>query len=413
MLLGAMVDVSGSSHGWVVRVEPDDLWNTWPFQSTLNQFPSGPRPEDGRTVSCVQGDGWRPEHSIPSATFELPLSAEQLYFFNRGVMISGNVSIHQDAALKPNDHMVVDFSVYKAWDHELLSHLQVCVLRGSGLNDWRVGIFTPDTKKQHRNGWTMFEVHIDIRIPPPSSGSDILRIPQLRAKLPNFSYQLGDLAQGVRFGDISLIGSNARITAGSVAANSITLETSNQPIIGDFSADNSILLTTTNAAIEGRAVLSNNNRDEESILKLRTSNAHVSTAVVLKSSSPNGEGGDFDLSAITSNGALHMTVSKSPLNSNLDFTAITSNAPVVVKLPREFEGKYRVIAPVGNTHFEYDERAEDPSGLGRRRSVWSKTSGRRLEGYAAWGPIEDDGGRRGTGKVVVDTTNGPAFLKLL
>lgn len=105
--------------------------------------PYEPTPEDGKLDRCVTGPiGWEEKDHLRVTTYKLPLSADGMYVFTRGVGIFGNVKILQDTRLHNKDYVEVEVGV-PPMTSDRLGSLKVCSLeRKAGHKG--VGIFVCD-----------------------------------------------------------------------------------------------------------------------------------------------------------------------------------------------------------------------------------------------------------------------------
>ncbi|KAJ7168299.1 hypothetical protein C8R43DRAFT_145925 [Mycena crocata] len=181
----------------------------------------------------------------------------------------------------------------------------------------------------------------------------------------------------------------------------------------------SAFIQTSNAEVRGE--LSGKNR-----VDIKTSNSPISIVVWMS-----GLGNGSDITLITSNGTVdsmfgvtHSMVNTTlraevhtshaavrvltdPLesmatNSSLVLDVSTSFAPVSVYLAPAYEGSYDLITTVPGTKVVQDPEVEDPSEMGRQRTLRRTSSGQHARGYLYWshdGTCSEEGRNRGSVRV--------------
>ncbi|GBE80870.1 hypothetical protein SCP_0305900 [Sparassis crispa] len=129
----------------------------------------------------------------------------------------------------------------------------------------------------------------------------------------------------------------------------------------------------------------------------------------VRMSSPDSTGGAFKVSTQTSNGPVHVHFVDSPVDTYLDFSARTSNAPAGASLHRAYEGSFSLHTTHKAPVLHISEHAEDPSGRARGRNVTSSRWRSGLEGSVAWGNPPYD---QPLGSASVQSTNSAVTLEL-
>lgn len=186
----------------------------------------------------MSGDAWfarnianRPSHITAqssqfrrtSASFDLPLSADNLFLLARGSRSHGSVNVETS---KTGDSVKVHVSA-SYYDPEILkSGAEVCLVKRKN-NEVGVGIFVRDcnlnkleftnpslqTRNWIGHRWGGSELHFDttVVIPESASGDKIRHIKGFETDFSNSPHRIGDLKGLVEFQDINIKTSNARI----------------------------------------------------------------------------------------------------------------------------------------------------------------------------------------------------------
>lgn len=139
---------------------------------------------------------------------------------------------------------------------------------------------------------------------------------------------------------------------------------------------------------------------------MTTANAPLHARVSLTTASEYT--GEFGVDVQTANAPLTLTYVNSPVYSQLNSKARTTNAPAAVHLHSAFEGSFSISSFIGPSLEQH--RVEDPAGKGRERHVTTSRSRGHIQGSVRWVGAEDSEG--GTGFVQVSTTLSPAKLTL-
>jgi hypothetical protein len=120
----------------------------------------------------------------------------------------------------------------------------------------------------------------------------------------------------------------------------------------------------------------------------------------------------FDVTTTTSNSDLNIDFPASPVGSQLELLARTSNGLANIYLNPAYEGRFSLTTSSSfrNSVHEHKE-VVDPSGRKRSRQIKYKKMRRgTLEGTVQWeGP---PGERKPNGAVVVRTSNSPISLQV-
>lgn len=362
-----------------------------------------PLEDDGKLLRCVRGREqwlWHGAGAPYSASFELPLSAEQVILTSRGRLSKGRVHIIQDPSWTKPNTAAVNISLLYPFE-ALWDRMSVCMLDLDGASV--VGLYTP-------NRWPalfpdVFEFNVTIRL-PISEDHTPLHIPSLVTNVPNFSQFVDDLAGNVTFGLLNLWGSNGPVAAQSVSAGEMSIMSRNGPIEGTFYASEFLSLVTSDSHIKADVHITAHNSN--TALHMKTSNGALDSSVSLASASPGAAGDSFIVSAQTSNAPLTLAFPQSPLDARLTLRARTSNAPAAASLHRAYEGSFKLRTTNGRMAVPFDQNAHDPTGSGRTRQLSLSQSERLVTGSVSWGEADTQ-----TGSVEVESTNGPVTLNLV
>lgn len=363
LLLGALTSSIaglGTSHGWN-RIEFEDLDT------------AQPQARDGLVLNCIKGPhAWSWEDSpggpVPKTrTFDLLRPSDVLYFFSRGMHLSGNVVIVQDERI--NDSLMVKVDVTPLHNtYRWLHAVSVCSL-ARNQHEMGLGIFAPTQWRSPRAPELEFEVVIRL----PKIPDEVLQIPRLETVMPFFTQHLGELNGTVLFRELSLKSVGAHIFSQSVDAVDAEIITTTGHIHGHYQASKSLTLSTTNQPINVTATLVYRDPDDTHgpVLKMRTSNAKIDSFVNLVSIAPHfayGHDGVFTVEANTTNARLSLDFLTAPVDSKLNFVGRTSNSNARVWLHPTFEGSFAV--QTSNHAAVVDDRpTADPSGRNRKREV--------------------------------------------
>jgi len=232
-----------------------------------------------------------------------------------------------------------------------------------------------------------------------------LRIQKLATDVPNFSHQIGRIAETVEFQSIYLEGSNGFINSGTLTAQTADFRTSNGPIEGSFDASTSLSLVTSNSPINVDVGLDNIDPDTSTRLVITTSNGPIRSSI--SRFSPNAMRSKFEVGITTSNSVLEAEFPISPMNSTLLLSAQTSNARAAVVLDHAYEGEFHVQSSNFAPRVEQRE-TEDPLGQGRRKVI---DRNREDRGHSE-GRIRYDPPGMAASRVRVITSNAEASLTL-
>ncbi|KAH9922583.1 hypothetical protein B0H21DRAFT_765961 [Amylocystis lapponica] len=368
----------------------------------VRAIPVWTRPAGDR-VLCHGGFGdWVNGVSNSHIGFDLPVDAQTLFVTSTGVLAHGDihlvqVSDPQQTSVKVDIEILVEDAA-----REALDSIHVCSLERDG-GQKGITIFTPE----HWPGWhPRVRFNIVVQFPKPSHPA-LLPISAFETDLPIFEHHVGELQGNVAFDRIHLKSSNAKISAGSLEASSLSVQTSNGAIEGVYHSSSRLELITSNAHITASTYLYHStHRYNATSLVMRTSNARLFAPIFLSTTAASHTGGLFDIGARTSNGALDVDVSAIPPDARVQLRAETSNARAGVTLVRAFEGAFELHTSNAAPDVQYTSGAPDPAGRGRTRHVTFGRAKAVVRGSVRWG--DEEGG----GDVFVKTSNAPLQLTL-
>ncbi|KAG9017743.1 hypothetical protein FRB93_004554 [Tulasnella sp. JGI-2019a] len=452
---------------------------------------AGPRKGDGDTVQChlplTTSDSpagafpWvlpttnlsAPEESssIRPALFtadppfiagtSLTLSLEQirlLYFLSKGSFSRGTIRFVTSYLEPPPDiaheplGAIVDISV-RYWSNQARGKVNICLLRKEE-GAYGVGIYTP--ARWPVNDFERLSFNVTVTL--PASTLRKLSLTALMTDMLNFSHDLDDLADQVRFESVNLKSSNMPMRIKSIMAQDFEAKTTNAPITGNFNATHRLALTTTNAPIYAQIGATNEDWHKPTDVILKTSHAIISTNIWLNPTNkrakepagvttrtsrwnlkevlrnrgwdwniylcrftwmrcnvnhrvtPHDSEGGFNIQTTSRNGALKAAVLSAPVGAHINFKGVTSNSDAQLTLPPAFEGTIK--ASTSNFPVKLDEspHADDPAKLGRKRALrWTAVGTRAITLMTWWGEEKDP---REHGEASLTTSNGPATIIL-
>ncbi|GLB42379.1 hypothetical protein LshimejAT787_1103940 [Lyophyllum shimeji] len=365
-------------------------------------FEDPPVPDGVELVECpgwqgtdvLMGRHFAPHDRFTSyASFNLPVDSDKLFVLARG-SAAGALKVRQGSG---SEDVKVEVEARYRFE-EAIDSVKVCtVKRGEGENG--LGIFGPEWS---RRNFVRFE--ITFYLPEGEKGS-VLDVKSFETDAPLFAHDIGDLERSVHFDDINLKSANTPIFVKSLRADNAAFETRNSPISGEFNVSSSLTLITANARIDAKVNLFNEDDGDSTNLVIKTSNARVKGALKLESA--NKSGGQYQVSASTSNAALDLKISEAPVRHALSLDADTSLGPVLVQVHPTYEGTFDVATSLLRPEIVW-KGVEDPEGKGRRRKVEVHTDGSRASGRIRWSDEDPES----PGKINVKTSLAPLRLEL-
>ncbi|KAF8206081.1 hypothetical protein K438DRAFT_1817805 [Mycena galopus ATCC 62051] len=361
---------------------------------------------------CVSGSALPMHGNSPDAVFDVPLSPETVLlvsryqsssFFGAGSSLSGSFDVSTSMQLDDKMGRIVVHSLHG-------TEVQVCLMTGTH-GEIGVGLFN------RGSWWPGYGKFLKIDLMLPHARTPV-QLKGIIAELPNFSLNVGNLADTVVFGSATfktsnaavrvesmtaghaqLHSSNGRITADSFVSSDLDIKTSNAGISGTFNTSTTLHLTTSNAPITVTVGLENSPKTRRTTLMMRTSNNRIDANVSLFTDAR--KGGDFGITGTTSNGRVNIAVPASPIDSALDLTARTSNAAAELTLHRAYQGSLTVST--SNNYPEIKRLNEKEDG---RQFEYSQMRGHG-HGYVY---AKGKEANKKLGNVVVKTSNAPVVL---
>ncbi|KAF7336256.1 hypothetical protein MVEN_02173700 [Mycena venus] len=362
-----------------------------------------------------------------SASFDFPLPSKTLLLFSKGGHSNGQLKVTHSSEVTEQVRVAVTVKYHKA---SVRDAAKVCLIeRYKGESG--VGIFAPSPQRHYYSAAELlfFDVELTLPLTELKSGG---YIKGLSTDVNNFSQDLDSLSD-VHFGDISLVGTNGKIQAEILMAETATLvnsnagveitalvarsarvSTSNGHISGGYGVSDSLDLHASNGSINVAVHVNGSDNKMPKTLVMHTSNGALHCVVNLDTAYE--KPGAFHIEAQTSNAALNAQIASAPLDSVLTVEAKTSNHQAVLSLPSMYEGSFSVStsnAPVtverANPHeqdpacdSEPDEKCDSRSRMIERSTVVKRRS---VAGAVYWDKRNAD-----RGGATLMTSDGPATL---
>ncbi|KJA28698.1 hypothetical protein HYPSUDRAFT_61555 [Hypholoma sublateritium FD-334 SS-4] len=370
-------------------------------------------PSDIVTNTCIQGSEWTDgpdngQHFKTARTsFEIPLSADNIFFVSRGSLSAGLIEFVTSAD-QPKDSVTVN--VIAEYHREYIRDLaKACLVSRDG-NQQGVGLFTPIWPYGRRTHGREDSMHFTIEIVFPDFSDDKSAAPvkSFETDVPNTAQFTKFLKSSkLSFESIVLKGTNAPIVVESLSAAAGSVTTTNAGIRGKFYTTTALLLKTSNSPIQVDVELHSNST--EPTLVAHTSNGVLDATLHLTSSV--GSGGKFDISTATSNSPLSVVFQDAPLDSTVAFDGKTSNARAHAVLHPSYEGSFDIMT---SNWFQANVNllpAADPSGKERKRgTVVQHPKMGHAYGSTSW--VGDGGAEAPPGKVDIRTSNSDVILDI-
>ncbi|KAF9476877.1 hypothetical protein BDN70DRAFT_147824 [Pholiota conissans] len=362
-------------------------------------------PSDIVVENCIKGAGWSRREdagylSSATATFDIDLSADNIYLLSRGCFSSGTVNVTTSSE-QPKETATIDV-VAEYRGEGMLDLARVC-LTSRLQNQKGVGIFTPMWRRApHRHDETILGFKTTITLPEGVS------ISGFETDVPNTPQTIGDLAS-VSFTAVSLKGTNAPITVEALSAVKGHVYTTNAGIRGSFNTTSSLILDTINGPIYARVGL--RDEGERPTLVASTMNAHFDGKLSL--TTPSGKGGNFSVDTTTTNSRLSVSFLDAPLDSGLKYYAGSTNGRVDVTLHPTYEGDFDILTSTFSKSLVKFFPGPDPSGRGRYRAASVHSDKGSDSGQTIWeDPKKPGHGRKGSGNVFMSTSNAAIVLNI-
>ncbi|KAJ7123818.1 hypothetical protein C8R43DRAFT_1031660 [Mycena crocata] len=347
---------------------------------------------------CAEWTEGDDEH-LASASFDLPTTADLLFFLSRGP-VAGHINVIENPAYSQGPIEVnVTAQYHSAKD---LERTKVC--RMGSASEHGVLVWA---EPRHPHGDPRRDIRVNITMAVPANEE----YKDLTTDLALFSHTLGDffhLWSATSFEAVRLKTSNAAINHGSLIAMSAFIQTTNANVSGFFGGlDYNI--QTSNAPILATAMMFGEGPGTESRVNLKTSNGAITTNMGIISDYP-----DNILRAFVQTSGAAITIG-SPRqlgadNASFFLDASTSVGPAEVHLYPEFEGSYDLRTSVMRARVQEDQDVGDPARQGRNRTVTHTSEGQHARGLIYWSTDGEPTERVQRGSVKVTTTVSPVTL---
>lgn len=343
--------------------------DSWGFERDYPEFASG------EVVDCISRQDWsfRKKSSSGLAsilaaeppyqsdtTFYLSSEADLLYFFSRGILVSGNVRFSTETT-GDSDAVSVDLHA-SYWSESALDYVSVCELKSQsddGTVKHGVGIFSP--RRWHPR--IRRDVIFDIKVGLPAKSYSALA-----ANYPNFKVDLLDLQGQAPIETLTIQTSNREISVESVETKFGLFKSSNAHIEGKFNASHVLNIETSNAPIDAEIYLYGNSTEHPTVANVKTTNSRINGVLSLNQAY-DATASSFNTQFITSNGPNTINVTDHPVGAPLQLNVMSSNAAAKATLHPAFEGLFTLRTSNAAARVINSSNVEDPSGEGRKRSI--------------------------------------------
>ncbi|KAJ7203775.1 hypothetical protein GGX14DRAFT_698894 [Mycena pura] len=385
-------------HSPNIRRPADELSVEGPWPTGIADDPRLERyqtPDDAEyCAEWVEGD----EPHQASASFELPMDADLLFFLSRGPVF-GEINIKENPSRSNRPVEVNVTANYRGGSG--LKHTKAC--RMAVDNEHGVFLWAGP---RHPHGDPERDVRLNITV----SVTKDVSYGDLTTDLPLFSHNVGDffhLWTATYFDSIRLKTFNAAIDFGSMVGRAAYIQTSNAPVKGFFGGGD-LALQTSNAPINAVGIMWGDRAGYESRVSLKTSNGAVEAALAVVS--------DYSDSVLradvhTSAGLIKITTRLDySTNASLVLDASTSIEPAEVRLDAWYEGTYDLQTSLEHASVEQNPGTDDPLGKGRQRTVTKTREGQQAQGSIYWSDDGEPTEETKWGSVKVSTTLSPVFL---
>ncbi|KAJ6576462.1 hypothetical protein DFH09DRAFT_914485, partial [Mycena vulgaris] len=334
-------------------------------------------------------------------SFEFPLPSQTLLLLSQGELSAGDLLVTTSSAVNTGTarvHITVNYHKNTVRDAARVSVIK------RNADESGVGIFTPTNWSSH-TGTDSLKFNVILTL--PQGAASALWINNLTTDVSNFSHELDSLKDVVKFGEISLRGSNGPISVKHFVALSASLRSSNGPISGNYHVSDSLDIRTSNGPVKVAVDINSGDSNASNTLTIRTSNGAVESIINLGTSS--GTGGNFRVKTDNSNGPLTTQVVSCPVDGVLSLEAKTSNSPASVTLPPTYEGGFTLTTSnAGADVRRLAPNEQDPAGQGRQRVLeMKKATGSKSAGAVYW-----DKKHIHRGGVTLKSSNGSVSIHL-
>ncbi|KAF8270932.1 hypothetical protein EI94DRAFT_1569526 [Lactarius quietus] len=328
-----------------------------------------------------------PFGSWSQASFSLPVNLDSLYLVAHGPLASGDLYVSESPEVK--DVSIKVFAHHRG--SKALARAAACQLsRGDG--QVGVGIYT---SRPWYIKWPIPSrdgLHFVIEVQLPTSHNAVRYVPSFEADLPRFALNMDDIS-AFRFGDVSLQSTNNHIEVQGAIASTFNVYSTNGSISGVFNTTDSLTIVTSNSPVAVRIGAVNEKSEKPTKVFIQTTNGRIKADLSLISNSSSGTGGAFVVCAHTTNSPIDVVYDDSPVDSFLEFNAVSTNSPVRAVLHRAYEGTFVLSTTNARSVLDRLRDVEDPSSQGRERSVTTRQSsgavGNYISGRVEWVPSSD------------------------
>ncbi|KAF8145188.1 hypothetical protein K438DRAFT_1782127 [Mycena galopus ATCC 62051] len=335
---------------------------------------------------------------LAHTSFELPITADLLFFLSRGG-VSGHINIIKARVSPAIVQVNVTAEYHKPDDLERTKACRMGHANEHGVLIW--------AGPRHPHDPTDNSVRVSITVAVPSS-TGVTLYKDLSTDLPLFSHTLDNFFMlflpWTVFEHIRLRASGADIQYGSLIARAAFIHTTNGKVEGLFSGYE-LKVHASNSPIDSVALMQAESAGSEPRVELKTSNGEIKSTIRFLPSPEFPDNVVLRAVVQTSGASLAIIAPVQSMEYKTRFflDASTSGAPASVSLSPQYEGTYDLRTSLGaHVHIEEGEEVSDPAGKGRNRTVSRRNStGERIQGCIYWSNDGEptEGVQRGAVKV--------------
>ncbi|KAJ7789402.1 hypothetical protein B0H14DRAFT_244307 [Mycena olivaceomarginata] len=360
--------------------------------TNLIDIAEDPRLEPYQTLDDAQECAEWPTSSdsnISTVSFGLLNGADLLFVLSRGPVIGHFKMIRRTNYSYPGVEPYINVEVTTQYhDEAVLRRTKVCRMGNEARNERGVLVWAePGHPSTSVNVTVIIPLHL-------RSHKDIST--DLAAFSHDISGNFDDWWSPTYFRDLRFKSSDAPIQFPGLRGRSAAIQTSNGEVRGYFSGKE-IQIQTRNAPIGVFAVMS----DLDGEITLHTSNGTIEGTFAVGDRLVNRT---IRAHVHTSHAAIRLDTDpflETPANSSLILDVSTSEAPVSVYLGPSYEGTYDLQTTQARAEVVPDPSVEDPSEMGRRRTVHRTASDlhEHVWGHTYWsfdGEPSSEGINRGS-----------------
>ncbi|KAJ7453680.1 hypothetical protein B0H11DRAFT_2070732, partial [Mycena galericulata] len=332
------------------------------------------------------------------ASFELPTTADLLFFLSRGP-VYGEINVIKGSSSSGPIEVNVAAQYH---DFRDLERTKVCRMGPAdehGLLVW--------AEPRHPHGDPRRDVRFNITVAFPTGARDYNDFTTDLAQFSHSFDSVFDVWSATSLKDIRLKTSNAPVFYASlVGIGAVFIQTSNAKVQGFF-AGFDLHVQTSNAPIEATALMLGEGPGSESRVHLKTSNGAIKTNLGLMS-----DHDDSTLRAIvqTSGGALTIGTPRYGMTPGFFLDASTTVGPATIYLYPEYEGTYDLQTSLAGASVEGTVDIPDPSGKKKLRTVTKTREGQHAQGSVYWSDSGEPCEGVQWGSVNISTTISPVKM---